>query len=84
MKLEIKYFANLAEITGTDSETIEFKEHIVNVAQLKQLLSERGDDWQAMMSSPSTRCAVDQVLANDNTELPEVAEIAFFPPVTGG
>jgi molybdopterin synthase sulfur carrier subunit len=30
------------------------------------------------------RCAVDQVMADDDTSLADGAELAFFPPVTGG
>jgi sulfur-carrier protein len=30
------------------------------------------------------RAAVDQSMASDDAELRENAEVAFFPPVTGG
>jgi sulfur-carrier protein len=30
------------------------------------------------------RCALNQVMADETTPVPDGAEVAFFPPVTGG
>lgn len=36
--------------------------------------------WRAT----ALRCALNQVMADESAEVPEGAEVAFFPPVTGG
>jgi molybdopterin synthase sulfur carrier subunit len=39
---------------------------------------------QALAPGRAVRVAVDQVLADEATPLHDGAEVAFFPPVTGG
>ncbi|RYY59476.1 MAG: molybdopterin synthase sulfur carrier subunit, partial [Comamonadaceae bacterium] len=39
---------------------------------------------QALAAGRAVRMALDQVMAADATPLREGAEVAFFPPVTGG
>jgi molybdopterin synthase sulfur carrier subunit len=39
---------------------------------------------QAFVEMPRIRIAVDQAMARADTPLREGAEVAFFPPVTGG
>jgi molybdopterin synthase sulfur carrier subunit len=48
-------------------------------------LRERGGAWADALSTGRTvRVAVDQAMAAAETRLHEGAEVAFFPPVTGG
>ena len=48
-------------------------------------LRERGAQWeQALAQSRAVRVAVNQQMANEHTPIAAGAEIAFFPPVTGG
>ena len=51
------------------------------VAQLAAM-----DDWHAaaFADMAAVRVAVDQVLADLDTPLAGVREVAFFPPMTGG
>jgi molybdopterin synthase sulfur carrier subunit len=45
----------------------------------------RGSPWQeAFAQVRSIRVAVDQAMADDSAPLRDGAEVAFFPPVTGG
>ena len=84
MKLQILYFASLAEALDIKNEVLSIEEKSCSIKGIKQLLSARGREWEAKLFDPSTRCAVNQQLADDQTLIQTDAEIAFFPPVTGG
>jgi molybdopterin synthase sulfur carrier subunit len=48
-------------------------------------LAERGNPWAEVLAQGKVlRCALNQVMVDPSTPLKENAEIAFFPPVTGG
>ncbi|MBU3577066.1 molybdopterin converting factor subunit 1 [Polynucleobacter sp. UK-Kesae-W10] len=85
MKLELRFFASLREAVGSSQETIEIPAAVKTIADLRILLAHRGGSWaQALAEGKSLRCALNQVMVDANTPLQEGAEIAFFPPVTGG
>jgi len=55
------------------------------VAALKDWIVARGAPWsEAFGDTPRVRAAVNQAMAGPETPLPDRAEVAFFPPVTGG
>jgi molybdopterin synthase sulfur carrier subunit len=84
-KITIRYFARLREQLGVEQETVELPESIESVAQLKTLLTSRGETWQkAMTSAPSILAAVNQTMASQTQTIQEGDEVAFFPPLTGG
>ncbi|PCK08921.1 MAG: molybdopterin converting factor subunit 1 [Alteromonadaceae bacterium] len=82
--INILYFASLAESLGCECESFNLACEKVSVADLKQQLAARGEQWQRLINAPSTRCAVNQSLAEDEQVLASNDEVAFFPPVTGG
>lgn len=85
MKLNILYFASLREEIGSDREQVDLPPEVTTIGGLKTWLGERGEQWQlALAENRSVGIAVNQALANDDTALTEGAEVAFFPPVTGG
>ena len=84
MKIQILYFAQLADELGTKTETFESNSNALSVAELKTELSSRGAIWSQKMAAQSTRCAVSQKIADDQTLIRDANEVAFFPPVTGG
>lgn len=85
MSITILYFAGLREALGTGRETLELPQGIANAGQLRGFLRERGGAWsQALAENRSIRVAVDQAMAQPETPLRAGAEVAFFPPVTGG
>jgi molybdopterin synthase sulfur carrier subunit len=85
MKLELRFFASLREAVGSSQETIEIPAAVKTIADLRILLAQRGGSWaQALAEGKSLRCALNQVMVDANTPLQDGAEIAFFPPVTGG
>lgn len=85
MSITILYFAALREALGTTRETVELPHGVVNAGQLRHWLRERGGAWaEALAENRSVRIAVDQSMAQADTPLAAGAEVAFFPPVTGG
>lgn len=75
------YFAKIREAVGMGEERIELPDNVATVADLA--------DWLAAQhpifaDRDRLRVAVDQVMAQFDTDIREAREIAFFPPVTGG
>jgi molybdopterin synthase sulfur carrier subunit len=85
MKVMVLYFARLREAVGRDREEIDLPAGVATVAALRDWLVARGDPWASAFGEiRRIRAAVDQQMAGDEAALTEGAEVAFFPPVTGG
>jgi len=85
MRLTVLYFASLREALGLDRESIELPADVQTVGGLRHWLRMRGGAWEAALAEGrSVRAAVAQRMAEPETVLTEGAEVAFFPPVTGG
>ena len=85
MKLELRFFASLREALGIAQETIVVPDSVKTIAELRVFLIQRGDVWsQVLAEGRALRCAQNQEMVDANTTLQEGAEVAFFPPVTGG
>ena len=85
MKLRVLYFAALRERVGRSEETVDVPDDVRGVGELRRWLAARGEPWAtAFAETRRVRAAVDQSMASDGAELHENAEVAFFPPVTGG
>ena len=83
MKVHIKYFASIREAIGSGSEHLETQ--AVTLSALRAELIARGGAYaQSLAPGRAVRMAQNQVMAEESTALLEGAEIAFFPPVTGG
>ena len=55
------------------------------LGQLRDALIARGGAHaEALARGRALRCALNQVMADEATPVPAGAEVAFFPPVTGG
>jgi sulfur-carrier protein len=48
------------------------------------LLARGGRHAEALARGRAVRCALNQVMADESAVVGEGAEVAFFPPVTGG
>lgn len=84
LRLQVRYFASLREALGA-GETVELPAGS-RVADLRATLVARSP-LHADQLGPgrAVRCAVNQLMCQDDSQpLPEGAEVAFFPPVTGG
>ena len=85
MKLELRFFASLRESLGLSGESIITPSEVKTIADLRAHLIERGNPWAEVLASNKViRCALNQEMVKDSTSLVEGAEVAFFPPVTGG
>jgi sulfur-carrier protein len=85
MKLQLRFFASLREGLGLAEEGITAPAEVKTIADLRGYLIQRGDPWAEVLASGKViRCALNQEMAKDTTSLVEGAEVAFFPPVTGG
>ena len=85
MKLELRFFASLREALGISQESIAIPATVKTIADLRTHLIERGNPWSEVLADGKVlRCALNQHMADANTALQDGAEIAFFPPVTGG
>ena len=85
MKITLKYFASLRETLGP-GDTLDWQPAAEpTAAALRAWLRSQSDAHaQALAPGRAVRVAVDQALADEATSLRDGAEVAFFPPVTGG
>jgi molybdopterin synthase sulfur carrier subunit len=85
LKLSVLYFARLKEAVGRSAEDVEIPPGVTTVGELRAWLAQRGAPWStAFAEIRPIRAALDQAMAGDSTRLRDGAEVAFFPPVTGG
>ena len=83
MKVQVRYFASLREALG-DGEEIEVTDG-GDVDALRHGLVARGGRHAEMLAAGrAVRCALDRVMSDGTAPLRDGAEVAFFPPVTGG
>lgn len=83
MAITIRYFASLREALGS-SEQLAFEPGLTLGGLRDALLARGGDHAQVLARGRAVRCALNQVMADEATAVPDGAEVAFFPPVTGG
>jgi len=85
MKINVKYFASVREAVGTGQETLELPDGASTVGAVRSLLASRGGVWgEALGEGRAVRMACRQVMCGPEAPVEEGAEVAFFPPVTGG
>ncbi len=83
IRIRVRYFAALREALGQGDE--ELHTLAATPAALRQELAARGGAYAEVLAPErAVRMALDQVMARGDEPLAEGAEVAFFPPVTGG
>jgi molybdopterin synthase sulfur carrier subunit len=83
MAVTVRYFASLREALGS-GEALEGLAG-QTLGQLRDALIARGGRHADVLArGRALRCALNQVMADESTPVPDGAEVAFFPPVTGG
>jgi molybdopterin synthase sulfur carrier subunit len=83
MKVTVKYFAGIRETIGIGSEQRDTV--AATLGQLRdELIAQGGEHAEALARGKSVRLALNQTMCDESTVLVEGAEVAFFPPVTGG
>jgi sulfur-carrier protein len=81
--LRVLYFARLRERFGVAEEQFEFAG--ATAADLVAALQSRGGAWaEELAAGRAFRVAVNQDIVALDSPLSDGAEVAIFPPVTGG
>lgn len=83
MQVTVRYFASLREALGAQ-EQVDLPEATTLAALRDALIARSPRHAEALRRGRSLRCAVNQQLAEESVLLQGGAEVAFFPPVTGG
>jgi molybdopterin synthase sulfur carrier subunit len=83
MKVQLRYFASIREAIGTGSEALETG--AATIAALRdELIARGGGHAEALARGRAVRVSLNQTMVDESTVLVDGAEVAFFPPVTGG
>ena len=83
MKVQLKYFASIREAIGQGNETVDTP--ATTVAALRdELIARGGAHAEALARGRAVRVSINQTMADESAALTDGAEVAFFPPVTGG
>ena len=83
MNIQLRFLASIRESVGTGSESVQTA--ATTLAALRDELIARGGPWaEALGRSRAVRVSLNQTMADEAAALVEGAEVAFFPPVTGG
>jgi molybdopterin synthase sulfur carrier subunit len=83
MKVSVRYFASLREALGAQ-ETVDVPGTPTLAALRDQLIASSPRHAETLRRDRALRCALNQTLADESAPLVDGAEVAFFPPVTGG
>lgn len=83
MKIQVRYFASLREALGA-AEAVEMPAGSSVAALRDVLLALGGRHAELLARGRAVRMALDQTLCDESALLSDGAEVAFFPPVTGG
>jgi len=93
MKIQVRYFASVREQLGAGEQVTlpEPAEHLTDestpqtVGQLREWLARQSPvHATALHAAKGLRMAFNQTLCSADQPLADGAEVAFFPPVTGG
>jgi molybdopterin synthase sulfur carrier subunit len=83
LTVRVRYFAALREALGTE-EQVQMPSNSTLGELRDQLIGRGGEHARLLARGRALRCALDQVMADESAGLRDGAEVAFFPPVTGG
>ena len=83
MQVTVRYFAALREALGAQ-ETVQVAAGTTAAALRDHLIAASPRHAEALRRGRALRCALNQVLVDEAAPLEDGAEVAFFPPVTGG
>ena len=83
--VKILYFAWVRERMGRAEEVLVLPDDVLSVEDLARFLAGRDEEGAHAFANPAiVRAALDRRHVAPNTPLQAAAEIAFFPPMTGG
>lgn len=83
MTVRVRFFASLREALGPQ-ETAEIGPDATVGVLRDALIARGGRHAEVLGRGRAVRCSLNQAMCGDETALVDGAEVAFFPPVTGG
>jgi molybdopterin synthase sulfur carrier subunit len=83
MRITVKYFASIREDIGVANESVATTAPTL-AALRDELIAQGGARAESLARGRAVRMAVNQVMSDEAAALVDGAEVAFFPPVTGG
>jgi len=83
MKITVRYFAGIREALGFGQEQRDTEATTLGGLR-DELIALGGGYAEALARGKAVRLALNQVMCDEAAALREGAEVAFFPPVTGG
>jgi molybdopterin synthase sulfur carrier subunit len=84
MNVDVRYFASLREALGPGEPVAGLAPGTTLGALRDMLVARGGRHAEALARGRAVRCALNQVMRDEDAVLADGAEVAFFPPVTGG
>ncbi|NBO12491.1 MAG: molybdopterin converting factor subunit 1 [Betaproteobacteria bacterium] len=85
MRIQLRFFAALREALDTETEALDLPPEVTDIGKLRCFLASRGGAWsKSFAHDQALRAAINQRLVQPSAALHDGAEVAFFPPVTGG
>jgi molybdopterin synthase sulfur carrier subunit len=83
--MKIVYFAWLRERLDKTEEDLDVPASVQTVEELMAWLKTRGEEYELAFDNPRViRAAIDKTHVRPDASIAGAAEIAFFPPMTGG
>jgi molybdopterin synthase sulfur carrier subunit len=83
MTITVRYFASLREALGP-SEAVALEAPTTLGALRDRLVASSDAHAAALGRGRAVRAALNQAIADESAPVSDGAEVAFFPPVTGG
>jgi sulfur-carrier protein len=83
IKIDVLYFSSIREQLGS-GEVLQLPIAATVADARVFLISSSALHAEVLDPQRLVRCALDQVLCDETAKLHDGAELAFFPPVTGG
>lgn len=83
LTIQLRYFASIREALGAGQETVQTSVSTVGALR-DELIARGGVHAEVLARGRAVRVALNQQMTDDEAALINGAEVAFFPPVTGG
>lgn len=85
LRIHLRLFASVREALGCAEQELILPPNVTTVQELRVWLRQRDPVWAAALAETrALRMAYNQQMCDGATRLQDGAEVAFFPPVTGG
>ena len=85
MNIKLRYFASVRETLDISHEMATIPDGVVTIGAIRAHLAARGGKWEEALGAAKTlRMACNQAMCGPEQVVEAGAEVAFFPPVTGG